>query len=331
MESRRPVLVTGATGSIGSVLVKRLSDTGHSVRAVVRNPDRAAYLRNMPDVEVVFGDLDRPDSLRGCMQNCSLVYHCAAKLGGSDWAEARATNAGGTQAVIDEAVRAHVERLIYASTIGVYGLSKAEIISEETPWSKYNQPYFTTKQEAERIVWRAMDQIPITIARLGDVVGPGQYTWTTDIIQRMNKGLFQPPLDSEGGFLNPVYIDNLVDALLLMGVHPAAPGQIFNVVDGTPIRAGDYYRRLAQMAGKQLTPLPVILLKGASTILMGYDLLRGRKASVSPGSVDYLLRKGKIYPNKLQSILGWAPAIPQEEAFRRTEQWLRQEGHISSM
>jgi nucleoside-diphosphate-sugar epimerase len=69
----------------------------------------------------------------------------------------------------------------------------------------------------------------------------------------MNRGLFQPPVDSESGFLNPVYIDNLVDALLLMGVHPAAPGQIFNVVDGTPIRAGDYYRRLAQMAGRKLT------------------------------------------------------------------------------
>ncbi len=331
MENRRPILVTGATGSIGSVLVKRLSDTGHSIRVVVRNPDRAAALRTMPNVEVVFGDLNKPDSLRECAQGCSLVYHCAAKLGGSDWAESRATNAAGTQAVIDEAVRAGVERLIYTSTIGVYGLSKAENITEETPWSKYNQPYFTTKQEAERSVQRAMDQLPITIARLGDVVGPGQFIWTIDVIQKINKGLFQPPLDSEGGYLNPVYIDNLVDALLLMGVHPAATGQIFNVVDGTPIRTGDYYRRLAQMAGKQLTPLPTIVLKGASTILMGNDLLRGRKASVSPGSVDYLLRKGKIYPNKIQSTLGWAPAIPQEEAFRRTEQWLRQEGYISSI
>jgi nucleoside-diphosphate-sugar epimerase len=327
MDSPKPILVTGATGCIGSVLVKRLSETGGSVRVVVRNPDRAAKLRSMPNVEIILGDLTRPDSLRDCAEGCSLVYHCAAQLRTPDWARSYATNVAGTQVVLNEAARAGVERLIYTSTIGVYGLIKAENITEETPWSKYNQPYFSTKQEAERVVWQAVDQIPIAIARLGDVMGPGQYTWTIDPIQKMNRGLFQPPLDSESGFVNPVYIDNLVDALLLMGVHPAAPGQIFNVVDGTPIRAGDYYRRLAQMTGRKLTPLPALVLKGASTILVGYDLLRGREPSFF-GSIDYLLRKGKIYPNKIQSLLGWAPAIPQEEAFRRTEQWLRQEGYL---
>jgi UDP-glucose 4-epimerase len=233
----------------------------------------------------------------------------------------------GTQAVLDEAARAGVERFIYTSTIGVYGLSKAEDITEETPWSEYKQPYFTTKQEAECMVWKAADKIPITIARLGDVIGPGQYVWVIDPIQKMNQGLFYPPLDSECGFLNPVYIDNLVDALLQMGVHPAAPGQIFNVVDGSPIRVNDYFRRLAQMAGKQITPLPAILIKGACMILVKYDSLRGRETSFF-ASIDYLRRKGKIYPNKMQSLLGWAPAISQEEAFRRTEQWLREKGYL---
>lgn len=81
------------------------------------------------------------------------------------------------------------------------------------------------------------------------------------------------------------------------------------------------------MAGKQLTPLPAILLKGAAAVLVGYDLLRGREPSFY-GGIDYLLRKGKIYPNKIQSLLGWTPAVLQEEAFRRTEQWLRQEGYL---
>ena len=327
MESSKPILVTGATGSIGSVLVKRLSEMGQSVRVVVRNPDRAANLQSMPNVEIVLGDLSRPDSLRDCAEGCTLVYHCAAKLASPDWVGSQTTNVRGTQAIIDEAARAGVERFIYTSTIGVYGLSKAEIITEETPWSRYNQPYFTTKQEAERIIWQAVDRIPVTIARLGDVVGPGQYIWTIDPIQKMNRGLFHPPLDSECGFLNPVYIDNLIDALLLMGFHAAASGQIFNVVDGSPIRADDYFRSLAQMAGKQITPLPSMLIKGACMVLVGYDLLRGRETSFF-ASIDYLLRKGKIYPNKIQSLLGWAPAIPQEEAFRRTEQWLCEKGYL---
>jgi 2-alkyl-3-oxoalkanoate reductase len=328
MRSPKPILVTGATGSIGSVLVKRLNAIGQFVRVVVRNPDRAANLQNQANVEIIPGDLSRPDSLRACAEGCSLVYHCAAKLASSDWAGSYATNVIGTRAMIDEAIRAGIEHLIYTSTIGVYGLSDAENITEDTPWSKYNLPYFKTKQEAERIAWQAVDRIPITIARLGDVMGPGQYTWTIDLIKKIDKGLLKPPIDSESGFLNPIYIDNLVDALLLMGAHPEAPGQIFNVVDGVPIRSSDYFRRLAQMAGKRITALPTILLKGAAAFLMGYDLLRGREALIIPGSINYLLRKGKIYPNKIQSLLGWAPAVTQEEAFLRTEQWLHREGYL---
>jgi nucleoside-diphosphate-sugar epimerase len=330
MKSSKPILVTGATGSIGSVLVKRLSESGQIVRAVVRNPDRAAALRSMANVEIVPGDLSKPDSLRGCAEGCSQVYHCAAKLSGSNRAAFYAINVTGTQALINEAVRSNVERLIYTSTIAVYGLSEAENISEEFPWPKCDQPYIATKQEAERRVWAAAEQIPITVARLGDVVGPGQYVWTISFIEKINQGMLKPPVDAESGFINPVYIDNLVDALLLMSTHPAAHGQAFNVVDGAPIRISDYIRRLTQMAGKRTFALPAIALKGAAALLMGIDLLRGREASITPGVIDMLLHKATISAEKIRDVLGWTPAIDQEEAFRRTEQWLRREGYLSS-
>jgi hypothetical protein len=62
---------------------------------------------------------------------------------------------------------------------------------------------------------------------------------------------------------------------------------------------------------------------------MRLDLLRGRDPSVSPGAVDYLLRKGKIYPEKLRDRVGWMPSVGQAEAFDRTEAWLRQEGYMA--
>ena len=184
----KPILVTGATGSIGSELVKRLLNSGECVRVLVRNPQKAASLQDLGQIELFSADLNQPESLHGCADGCSLVYHCAAKLASPDWAGTYAVNVTGTQAVIAEAARAGVERLVYTSTIGVYGLSRAEIIGEETPWSAYHQPYFQTKQEAERLVERAKDQVPVAIARLGDVIGPGQTVWTTGPIQRMNRG-----------------------------------------------------------------------------------------------------------------------------------------------
>lgn len=133
------------------------------------------------------------------------------KIGGTNWAKSYATNVTGTQAIIEEAARAGVERLVYTGTIWVYGICRAVEITEETPWYRYRHPYFETKQKAERIVGQAVGRIPISIASLGDVIGPGQYTWTFEFVQKAKKGLLIPPLDSQSRYLNPIYIDYCPD------------------------------------------------------------------------------------------------------------------------
>lgn len=330
MNNRKPVFITGATGSIGGALARRLSESGQAVRALVRSPRRAAVLQGLPNVETVPGDLTRPESLKGCLQGCSLVYHSAARLMGSNQAASQAVNVDGAQALIDEAVRAGVERFIDISSVAVYGYGQAEGIGEEHPWSKSDLLYAATKQEAERIVQAAGDKIPVAIARPGDVYGPGQSTWTIGLIEKLYQGVLQPPTDKASGNLNPVYIDNLIDALVLLGTHPAAVGQAFNVVDGTPIRTSDYIRRLARMAGRRVIPVPAFALRGAAYALATADRLRGREASVSPGDVEFLLHKCSFSNAKIRSVLGWTPAVGFEEAFRRTEAWLRAEGYIKA-
>lgn len=100
------VLITGATGSIGYRLARRLSEAGLHVRALVREPARAGELRIIANLSIIQEDLGSPESLRGCAEGCSLVYHLAAKLTGSDWAAFRAINIGGTGALLKEAARA---------------------------------------------------------------------------------------------------------------------------------------------------------------------------------------------------------------------------------
>jgi nucleoside-diphosphate-sugar epimerase len=131
----KPIFVTGATGSIGYMLAKRLSENGSPVRALARDLSRAWNLNSLAGVEVVAGDLRQPESLRGIVAGCSVVYHAAAKILGSDPASYRAVNVNGTIALLDEAIRAGVERFVHVSTVGVYGFDHAaKLHMGETVW-----------------------------------------------------------------------------------------------------------------------------------------------------------------------------------------------------
>ena len=112
-------------------------------------------------------------------------------------------------------------------------------------------------------------------------------------------------------------------------MHPAAPRQAFNIVEGTPIRFSDHIRRLARMTGKRTFAVPGFALKSAAALIVGIELLSGREASVKPGDVAYLLHKATISGEKIRSLLGWEPSVDEEEAFRNTEEWLRREGSLS--
>ncbi len=326
-ESSGFVLVTGATGSIGFRLAQRLRELGQPVRALVRDLSRAGSLANLEGVEIVSGDLGQPESLVGCTDGCRAVFHCAAKLLGSDMQAFRAVNVDGTRALLKEAARAGVQRFVHVSTIGVYACSEADDIGEDYPWPHTRNPYFLTKQDAERAAWDAAHHVPLAVARLGDVFGPGQYVWTINLIEKLKRGLLPPPLDAESGIFNPVYIGNAIEALVLVGEHPAALGQALNVVDGTPMRFSDYFRCLARMVHKRTFPLPGFLMKGAAALLMASDLVRGREATTRLGDVDYLLHKATISGAKIRATLGWQPAVGLEDALQRTEQWLQQEGY----
>lgn len=325
-ELHKPILITGATGSIGSALTRRLSASGQPVRALARSAARAGVLRALPGVEIFEGDLTRPATLRGCADGCGLVYHLGAKITGSDRAAFQAVNIGGTRALIAEAVRARVQRFVYASTITVYGFREAENIDEDFPWTTESLPYVATKQEAERSVRSSAGRLPLVVARLGDVYGPGQYVWTINFIEKINSNIMHPPTDGSSGTLNPVYIDNLIDALLLLGTHSAAVGQIFNVVDGTPIPASDYIRRMARMAGKNPFAVPGFVLTGAASLLSILSKLRGRESDTEGAAI--LLAKHTFSADKIRGMLGWQPAVGMDEAFRRTEVWLREVGKI---
>ena len=164
------ILVTGATGKVGSRLAKRLAQRGDNVRALVRDAARATDLREA-GVELVVGDLLDEGSLAGVARGVDAVVHCAAFFRGATPEQAHAVNDRGTQHLASAARAASVKRFVFTSTGLVYGGQNGAFANEDAPCTP-NAAYPVSKLAAERFLL-ALEGIDVRILRLPFVYGDG--------------------------------------------------------------------------------------------------------------------------------------------------------------
>ena len=166
------ILVTGATGKIGSRLARRLAQRSDSVRALVRDAGRAAFLREA-GVELAVGDLLDAASLRAAVRGVDAVVHCAAFFRGATAEEARAVNDVGTRQLAAAARDAAVKRFVFTSTGLVYGSNGNRPAREDDPCAP-TVAYPASKLAAERFLLSlATDGLDVRVLRLPFVYGDG--------------------------------------------------------------------------------------------------------------------------------------------------------------
>jgi nucleoside-diphosphate-sugar epimerase len=163
------ILVTGATGKVGSRLATRLARRGDHVRALVRDPERAASLRE--HVEIVKGDLLDPHSLHAAVRGLDAVVHCAAFFRGATAEQAHQTNDLGTQHLAAAARAASVKRFVFTSTGLVYGPNGGGLANEDHPCAPV-AGYPASKLAAETALF-AVEDLDVRVLRLPFVYGDG--------------------------------------------------------------------------------------------------------------------------------------------------------------
>jgi len=167
---RMKILVTGATGKVGSRLSQRLAARGDRVRALVRDPGRARAL-SAAQVELVVGDLLDADSLAGAVRGVDAVVHCAAFFRGATPEQAHAVNDQGSQRLANAARAASVKRFIFTSTGLVYGPNGGRFSTEDDPCLA-TVAYPASKLAAERFLL-GLDGLDVRVLRLPFVYGDG--------------------------------------------------------------------------------------------------------------------------------------------------------------
>jgi nucleoside-diphosphate-sugar epimerase len=320
------ILVTGATGFIGGAVVRRLLQEKRSVRAMTRRIERAGDLGKL-GAEVVMGDLGDEDLLERAVEGCALVVHTAAQVDDKPTrTEYEGPNVGGTENILIAAQRAGVKRFVYLSSIAVFGLPAAGEVTDASPRGPSGEAYSDSKFGAEEAVWsfcRARG-LPFTILRPSCVYGPGSTHWSVIPLKRIRKG--KMPLIAGGrGAFNYLFIENLVDAILLACEDDRALGQAFIVNDGATTWR-DFFGVYAKLAGRP--NMPSVPLGVAKLFLTGRNLAYRLKhrSPTALRALNFLAGSAVYRETHIEQTLGYRPKIGLDEGLRRTELWFRETG-----
>jgi nucleoside-diphosphate-sugar epimerase len=218
------ILVTGATGKVGSRLSKRLAQRGDQVRALVRDQARAAGLRENR-IELVEGDLLNTDSLAVAVRGVDAVVHCAAFFRGATPEQASAVNDLGSQHLARAARAAAVKRFVFTSTGLVYGSNGGRLAREDNPCAP-TAAYPVSKLAAERFLL-AIEGLDMRVLRLPFVYGDGDPHIEEAI--PMMRGF---PATHRMSIAHHVDVAQAVARLL---DAPSPAHRIYNVVDDEPL------------------------------------------------------------------------------------------------
>jgi nucleoside-diphosphate-sugar epimerase len=325
------VLVTGATGFLGSALVTELLKQQQPVRVLARDEARARAQFG-DAVEIVVGEITDAAQVQRAVTGASIVYHFAGRLyHPSTPAELYyRTHVEGTRILLDACkAQSSLQRIVHCSTTGVYGVTGRTPAAEDAPFAPTN-PYEKSKLEGELLALQACkeDGLPVSVARPGLVYGPGDLH-LLGFFASIKKG--RPCLiDGGKALIHPIYIDDMTAAFLLCAERPQAIGHSYNIAGDHPVSFRELAEAIAHSLGRSLPrgDIPLWLANLASDIFALIPGMKGENAPLTRSRVRFLTNNRVYNIERARNELGFAPTMPLEEGMRRTAEWYQKHEYL---
>jgi nucleoside-diphosphate-sugar epimerase len=326
------ILVTGGTGFTGKALVKRLLDLGHEVVSLdYREGLKTDEIRSW-GATVVIGSVTDRAVVEQCMEGVDIVHHLAAAFRELDVPNSfyDEVNVGGTRNVLEAAFKVGVKKFIYTSTCGVHG-------NVDNPPGDENAPirpadyYQRTKYEAEPLVLEYHRKgMPAVILRPAAIYGPGDPERFFMIFKRVRKGFF-PMFGSGKTLYHPLYIDNLVDVMILAMEPGKGDGEAYLIADEEYVEIETLVKKIAQALGVtvKMPHFPVLPLVIAGHICEKVCKPFKITPPIFPRRVDWYRQNRAFSIEKAKKDPGYRPLVGLDEGLKRTGAWYREEGYLA--
>ncbi|MFQ5969066.1 MAG: NAD-dependent epimerase/dehydratase family protein [Nitrososphaerales archaeon] len=289
------VLVTGASGFVGSSLVNLLVNRGNEVTCLIRNEEKKQKFEGC-EVNFLVADITDRNGLLEVTKNVDVdaLFHLAAiNPLEKDKKVQQRVNIDGTRNILDVCLKNNIGLFVYAQGTGIFGDVKGQWIDESTPKNP-DTDFTKTRSKAEEILWQANKEngLPVTVTVLGDVYGPAG--WFAElIVNKLRDGSFMIP-GSGDYYRSFVHVDDVANALALI-TEKNAKNNTYIVADDEPITFGEFVNFVAEKLGvKRPRKVPAFLAK----MKLGSDMIKLLTYSVKARNV------------KIKKELGFALKYP---------------------
>ncbi|MDD9878098.1 MAG: NAD-dependent epimerase/dehydratase family protein [Magnetovibrio sp.] len=321
------MLVTGATGFVGSAVVRRLLDRGERVRVLARPNSDRANVRGL-DVEVAEGDLRILESLGPAVAGCDAVFHVAAdyRLWTREPEAMFRANVEGSRAIVRAAWEAGVGRIVYTSSVAVLGNVPGGSADEETPVSYADMigPYKQSKFRAEEAVDALIAEgAPVVIVNPSTPIGPRDIKPTPTGRMIVEAAAGKMPAFVDTG-LNIAHVDDVAEGHLL--AHDKGTLGERYILGGENLTLSEILRLIAAEVGRKPPTvriphnliLPIAVLAEAWTRMTGGD-----EPFVTVDGVRMAKKHMFFSADKARAELGYAPR-PAADAIADAVRWFRE-------
>ena len=327
------ILVTGATGFLGSHVARKLVERGERVRILLRKTSRTSNIEDI-DAERFYGDILDIDSLRQALKGCDTLYHVAGIVSSkkSDYGRMEEINVKGTFNVFSSALEAGVKKAVYTSSVAAIGVApNGGIANEETPFTlePMGIQYLNTKYYAEKEALKFYQKgLPLVIVNPSIVIGPGDiYLSSTALIVWYCKRKFPGYLD---GGVNVVDVEDVAEGHIL-AAEKGRVGERY-ILGNKNLSIMECFSLLERVTGipspKRKVPYFVALTAG----FIRERIIRVSSPSFVLQDVDSA-KAGRLYwyfdSSKAVRELGF-PQTPVEESLKKTIKWFRDNGYLDN-